>query len=297
MPKPFRSRWAWLGALLWLLSSQPSAACTLWGAAGESVEGGGTLIAKNRDWTPDHRQELLILRPAAGYRSLTLKAVEGSEPGIKAGVNEKGLVIVSAAASQVPAAERRKFRQRKELMAHFLTTCASVAEVLKKVHLLRRPVFYLVGDRKELALIEVAPDGRRSIKNQDSGTLHHANHYCAVDAPDIKPNPGRSSLQRYNRMGELLQNPHKSYALEDFIRFSQDRTAGPDNSIWRTGSSPTRGRTLATWIVSVPASGSPRLYLKTANPGEPEQLCRMSVEEAFRIGDRDRIPLDCELCR
>ena len=297
MPRPFRSRWAWLGALLWLLSSQPSAACTLWGAAGESVEGGGTLIAKNRDWAPDHLQELIILRPAEGYGSLALRAVEGGEPGIKAGVNEKGLVIVSATVSQVPRIKRKAVQQKKELMSRFLATCASVDEVLKKVDWLRRPVFYLVGDRKELALIEVAPEGRRSVRRQDSGTLHHTNHYCAIDSYDAKRNPGVSSTQRYTRMGELLQNPTQPFVVENFIRFSEDQAAGPDNSIWRTGSGPTRKRTLATWIASVPVSGSPRLYLKTANPGEPEQVCRISVAEALSINGRDRIPLDSELCR
>jgi len=286
-----------LGTLFWAFGFQPLGACTLWGAAGQSVAGGGTLIAKNRDWAADHRQELVILRPAEGYRSLALKAVDGGEPGIKAGVNEKGLVIVSATASQVPGTERKKLRQRKELMAHFLTTCASVDEVLKKVDLLRRPVFYLVGDCKDLALIEVAPDGRRSVRRQDSGTLHHTNHYCTLDSHDVKRNPGVSSTQRYTRMGELLQNPIQPFVVEDFIRFSEDQAAGPDNSIWRTGSGPTRRRTLATWIVSVPASGSPQLYFKTAHPGEPEQVCRMSVAEALRINDRDRIPLDSELCR
>lgn len=89
-----RRRWktgAWAGALLWFLTPQPSSACTLWGASGTAVEGRGTLVAKNRDWNPDHRQELVVLKPTPGYRSLLLKAVGGAEPGVKAGVNEKGL--------------------------------------------------------------------------------------------------------------------------------------------------------------------------------------------------------------
>jgi hypothetical protein len=98
-------------------------------------------------------------------------------------------------------------------------------------------------------------------------------------------------------MGELLKNPTQPVVVEDFIRFSEDQTAEPDNIIWRTGSGPTQKRTLATWIVSVPASGSPRLYLKTANPGESEQVCRLSVAEALSINDRERIPLDSEFCR
>ncbi|MCU0591434.1 MAG: C45 family peptidase [Desulfobacterales bacterium] len=287
--------WTWAGAVLCFLGSQPASACTLWGASGTAVAGGGTLVAKNRDWSPDHRQELSVLRPAQGYRSLLLTAVGGAEPGVKAGVNEKGLVIVSATASQVPGTQRKAARQKKELMRFFLTTCASVDELLNQVELLRRPVFYLAGDRKEIALIEVAPEGRRSVRRQDSGTLHHTNHYCILDPADQKRKPGASSTQRYARMSELLKGPPAPFAAEDFIRFSADAVAGPDNSIWRTGSSPTRKRTLATWLVSVPTAGSPQLYLKTADPGEPEQVCRISVEAA--LGGGDRIPLNSELCR
>ena len=289
-------RSAWVGALLWLLSCQPSEACTLWGAAGDAVEGGGTLVAKNRDWAPDHRQELVVLRPPEGYRSVALMAVGGDAPGIKAGVNEKGLVIVSATAGQFPRAERKKIRQKKQLMSYFLATCASVEELLKQVELMRRPVFYLVGDRAELAVVEVAPDGRRSVTRAVSGTLHHTNHYCAIEPPGLVRKPGASSRLRYDRIGELLKTPEKPFDLDGFTRFSEDRNAGPDNSIWRTGSDPAKHRTLATWLVSVPPSGSPQLYLKTADPGEPERVCRLAVVEALRLKGGDRIPSGAALC-
>jgi hypothetical protein len=288
--------WAGGGALLWLLSAVPSEACTLWGAVGDAVEGGGALVAKNRDWAPDHRQELVVLSPSEGYRSVALMAVGNDDPGIKAGVNEKGLVIVSATAGQFPSAERKKIQQKKELMRHFLASCASVEEVLKHVELMHRPVFYLVGDRSELAVIEVAPDGRRSVTRRVSGTLNHTNHYCAIEPPGLKRKPGASSLLRQERIQELLKTPGSPFDFEGFIRFSVDRNAGPDNSIWRTGSDPAKQRTLATWLVSVPPSGSPQLFLRTADPGEPERTCRLSVEEALRLKGYDRIPLTAGLC-
>jgi hypothetical protein len=292
-----RPAWsAWIAALLCFLAFQPSEACTLWGAAGDAVAGGGALVAKNRDWTPDHRQELVVLRPPDGYRSVALMAVGNDEPGVKAGVNEKGLVIVSATAGQFPSADRKKIQQKKWLMRHFLATCASVEDVLKQIELMRRPVFYLVGDRTELAVIEVAPGGRRSVTRKVSGTLHHTNHYCTSEPPDLNRKPGASSRQRYARIEELLKITEKPFDLDGFIHFSADRNAGPDNSIWRTGSDPAGQRTLATWLVSVPPSGSPQLYLKTADPGEPERVCRLTVEEALRLRGGDRIPLAAGLC-
>ena len=280
----------------WCFSLQSSEGCTLWGATGPQVEGGGTLIVKNRDWVPDHRQELTVLKPAEGYKFLGLRAVGGAEPGVKAGVNEKGLVIVSASANQVPIAERKKFRQKEGLTRHLLATCSGVEDVLKNLELMRRPVFYMVGDRREIVLIEIAPDGRRSVTRRDSGTLAHTNHFCAIDAPTLRK-PGESSTQRLSRIEDLLKSREKPFVAEDFIRFSEDRNAGPDHSIWRTGGHSSQIRTLATWLVLIPAFGSPHLYLKTADPGEPERICRLSVEDALRRHDRKTLALDSDLCK
>jgi hypothetical protein len=294
-PRPF----FFLGviALLWFLIQSPCQACTLWGAAGTSVEGGGTLVAKNRDWAPDHSQELAVLQPSAGYWALALKAIGGEEPGVKAGVNDKGLVIVSATANQVPKAERKSVQQQKGLLSHILTTCASLDDVLKNLERMRRPAFYLAGDRKEIAIIEIAPDGNRSVTRRDSGTLHHTNHYCDIAVTVSDRKAGASSSQRYARIAELVETQKGPFTAEDFIRFSEDRTAGADNSIWRTGSKPGARRTLASWVVSVPLSGSPQLYLKTADPGEPEQVCRLSVAAALRLRGGDSIPLNAGFCR
>lgn len=296
----FRGRPAWvLAALLWALAAAPAWACTLWGAAGPAADG-GTLVAKNRDWKPDHRQELRRLRPSGGFHAIALTAVGGEEPGVKAGVNTEGLVIVSATAGQAPAAARRKPGAVKGLTAHLLARCATVAEVLGAIERFGRPVFYLIGDRREIAVIEVAPDGRRSVTRTSEGTLSHTNHYLAAGLPAPAVPPGASSFLRQARIESLLGAGGRPFTFEDFIRLSADRDAGPDNSIWRTGSRPGRTRTLATWIVSVPASGSPQLFVKMVDPGAPERLCRLSVAEALAAApgeDGVVVELQGALCR
>jgi hypothetical protein len=277
--------------LLAAFTPLPSPACTLFAAAGTAADGGGTLIAKNRDWLPDHRQQLVVLAPAGGYPTLALEAVGGPQGGIKAAVNSQGLAIVSATAGQVPLPEREAVPQQKQLTARLLTTCADVDEVLARIDLFRRPAFYLVADRREIAVIEVGPDGRRAVARRRNETLVHTNHYCALEPTPALRGPGSSSLERYDRIRELVQGPVRPFTLEDFVRFSEDRSAGPDNSIWRTGRSEGKRRTLATWIVSIPPSGSPMLYVKTADPGEPERTCRVTVADALRRKDHERIPL------
>lgn len=45
---------------------------------------------------------------------------------------------------------------------------------------------------------------------------------------------------------ELLQT-QKQYTLADFIRIGEDQTAGPVNSLWRTGDETSHTQTVAQW--------------------------------------------------
>jgi hypothetical protein len=69
--------------------------------------------------------------------------------------------------------------------------------------------------------------------------------------------------------------------LEDFIAFSQDRNAGPDDSIWRTGGTPERERTLASWIVSLPKDVPPEIFIRLADPGKAIKTDRVKLDAAF----------------
>ena len=67
---------SWLIVLILLIAPGLANACTLWAAAGDRVVGGGTMIHKNRDWLPDHQQELRLVTPKSGYRYLSLYTTE-----------------------------------------------------------------------------------------------------------------------------------------------------------------------------------------------------------------------------
>ncbi len=47
-----------------------------------------------------------------------------------------------------------------------------------------------------------------------------------------------------------------------------------------TGSTPMETRTLATWIVAHPAAGVHRVWVKIANPGEPEKTADLRLNSA-----------------
>jgi hypothetical protein len=238
----------------------------------------------------------MVFAPEGGYRSVALDAVGATDAGVKAGVNEKGLAIVSATAGQVPKSERAKFKQAGNLNRRILSSCATVEDVMGKLDLFRRPAFYMIADRCEIALIEVSPDGRPAVIRRRNGMVTHTNHYVALEPPTGTRAPGVSSSHRYQRIQELLSNPTRPFTIEDFVGFSADRTEGPNNSIWRTGRAEGRTRTLATWIVAVPPAGTPRLYVKTADPGQSERTCRISVETASGLRDNEQISLTEGLC-
>ncbi|MDP1993479.1 MAG: carcinine hydrolase/isopenicillin-N N-acyltransferase family protein [Syntrophales bacterium] len=256
-------------------------ACTLWSAVGNRVAHGGSLIAKNRDWTPEPSAVRLV-HPDAGFRSLGLFPIrDGKQRNIVAGVNEKGLVIVTASASSVPEADREK--GGSNLTRQLLTVFSTVEDVQvnKSVFARTHPSMFLIADRRQTAWIEVAPEGKFSIRTIKKGVLTHTNHYLDETLIDVNGKIGRSSRTRLGRIGELLERHTAPLTLEDFIAFSQDRNDGPDDSLWRTGSKPDGKRTLASWIVSLPPAAPPELFVRLANPGEPERTIKMTLDGPF----------------
>jgi isopenicillin-N N-acyltransferase like protein len=266
------------------LSSSPAPACTLWAAAGERTETNGTIIAKNRDWTPES-DEVRLADFRNGRRFLGLFPVrDGKRPGAVAGISETGLVVVTATAGSVPRSERE--RGVPGLSDRMLSGYSSVDEVLKNRDFLSRgrPAIYLLADRGRIAWIEVAPGGRVAIRAMDSGSLCHTNHYLDDRLLSSNRRIGRSSDARLDRIRELLETAPPRLNLENFMNFSRDTHAGPDDSIWRTGGKAGRERTLATWIVSLPKDAPPELFVRLANPGESEKTLRLTLDGLFWKG-------------
>ena len=260
-------------------------ACTLWAAAGKSVAHRGCLIAKNRDWTPEP-SEIQFVRSTTGLRLLGLMPIrDGAKTGIVAGVNEKGLVVVTATAGGIPQTDREK--GGRGLARQLLTVFSTVAEVLENRSVFSRthPSIYLIADRRRTAWIEVAPEGKYAFRATNNGILTHTNHYLDEKLSDANGKIDRGSRTRLGRIGELLDRHSAPLTLEDFIAFSQDRNDGPDHSLWRTGSKPEGKRTLASWIVSLPPNAPPELFLSLANPGEPERTVRITLDETFWKGN------------
>lgn len=268
-------------SLLFFLISGRAMACTLWAATGDAVAGGGSLIVKNRDWEPDHYQELRLVTPSSGYRYYGLFA-DGANKGLKAGINEKGLVVVSATAGSIPSRDRRKMQYTPALSAKLLRECDSVENALTKTDLFVGPQILMLADSKGIATIEIGPGGNYSIKQQDSGVLTHTNHYIADQMLEFNRSIGTSSSIRYQRINELLHSSSQPYTLDTFIDISRDKNDGPDNSIFRTGSTPKKPRTMAVYAAALPPDKAPVLFVRLYQIGQDEQIIKIKLEDVFK---------------
>lgn len=269
-----------LGCMAWLPAS--ALACTLWGAAGPDA-GGGTLISKNRDWQPDHHQLLKRVRPKNGLAYLGLYAEGNEDPGIKAGVNEKGLTIISAS-SNVPKKLRMAGTDLHGVMNRIMAGYASIDAVLADADSLfghTWPNYFLISDRSRLLTVEVGLNGQYSTKLADHGVATHTNHYLDPAMPEFAAfKVGASSATRLARIDTLLAEASRPLSAAQFSVMSRDQNAGPDRSLWRTGSGH-NAQTLASWIVETPPSGPSRLHLVIANPGEAETTRDLLLDDAF----------------
>jgi isopenicillin-N N-acyltransferase-like protein len=276
----------------WLLLSgawQPARACTLFAAAGESVRGGGTIIAKNRDRSP-LASGLKVFAPRDGYRFLGLVSLDSPNEPAVAGINEKGLVVVDASPSSL-APNQEEACRAVPLTQALLTRCASVQEVLAQKKLLTAsyPVFEMVADRYQVAIIEIAPGGQVAIQVRDRGTLGHTNHYVSAQLLGANQMACHSSRVRWRRIRQLLEGQGRPFNFADFLAFSQDRHDGPANSINRLGSTPGATSTLATFVVHL-SGEAPHIFVRMSNPGGADTIVNLRLDQAlWEKGLREKI--------
>lgn len=270
-----------------MLLSSSANACTLFAANGnEWVKGGGSLINKNRDWEVEEQYTQVVFPSAGKYAYMGIYSAPSH--GIRGGINEQGLVVITATASSIPTKQRRAMPYKVGgIITPLLTECRSVEQALSRTDLFLGPQYIMLADKNEIAYIEIAPGGVYSIKRVKNGTLYHTNHYLEADTLFANyRQPGTSSLTRYNRIAELLNTGTKPFTLNDFIRFSNDQNAGADNSIWRTGSKPTSSQTLSVLTVYLPKEGSPVIYTKIREKTDERGKEKINIVKADNLFKR-----------
>ncbi|WP_243310729.1 carcinine hydrolase/isopenicillin-N N-acyltransferase family protein [Fundidesulfovibrio agrisoli] len=265
-------------------------ACTLWSAVGD-VPGGGSLLAKNRDFAPDSWSRLVLVRPDRGLAYVGLYALVDGRQTLVAGMNEAGLAIVSATAGSVPKDQRKVPSGVKALTARLLNGCGSVGEALANREWFgeHAPVIYMLADSTKTAWVEVAPEGAVAVRENvptgrgpamRGGTLIHTNHFLAPELASANVTVGRSSTARLEGIKAMLARS-KSHSLEEFERLGMDTSQGPDDSVFRTGSKPTSTRTLAAFMAEIPTEGPPLLMVRSWGDPQRPWIMRLPLNRTF----------------
>lgn len=275
-----------------IIMSFPVYACTLFGAAGDYVEGGGTLMVKNRDSGSKYKQTLNLMTPEGGYRYYGLFEKGNEDSGIKMGINEKGLAVASASAIMMPELKKSKKEKKtrtRGLNRKLLTNCATVEEALSRKDLFFGARFLLVADKRQIALVEIGLDGKFTVNKTGRGVLFQANHFINPEFHRLNPvefTPKRqarftSSCERYGHIKNLMTKKTR-YSFDDFVNISFNKDGGPNNAIWRVGDESTKVRTLSSWIVQIPQQGAPQIYVRFADPGEKIRESRLDTADIFK---------------
>jgi len=136
----------------------------------------------------------------------------------------------------------------------------------------------MIADATKISVIEVAPDGKISIKQTDNGILAFTNHYNSSELGYANENISSNSIARLKRINHFLESSEKAFTIEQFISISEDKAGTSNNSIWRIGDGNSKVRTLASFVVSIPRTGLPEIYIKISNPGEKESIIRDKLD-------------------
>jgi len=270
----------WVGLILTL--STPGETCTLFGAIGNAVEGGGVLIGKTRDRSEPFEQVFIEIQPKEGFR---YRGIATQGRSVSSGINEKGLVVVSGAASNV---ERKG--EKVTPPGKILSRASCVEDVLQMLPKgeIKGPVHFLVADRHKIVLIEAAGKGHYGTEIKESGVLYHTNHFVLESMKKWNPKVGSSSKARYDRIEALMT--HGPYTKEAFIAMTRDHEHGPgDLSICRHREEKSRklDRTISAAVYSLSKGGTPEVWFTLGQPCQSNFEKHESSLTRLRREDRE----------
>jgi isopenicillin-N N-acyltransferase like protein len=255
-------------------------ACTLWAATGHIVKDNGTLIAKNRDNTQGLITELRFITREKGFRFVGLFDIE-ADGYVVSGINEKGLSVINASAASVPDEKRNVAKE--DLTERLLTSFDSVDSLIREEAMFAgsHPAFYIIADAGKMALVEVAPGSKVSIKISGDGIFTHTNHYTDETLLSANEHMTPNSRKRLDRIDHLMSKSPLPLTFEQFIAVSEDGGNSPSDSILKVCGKSNKVCTLASWVIYVPKKGSPGLHVKLMKPEQPEKVYRFILDDRF----------------
>jgi hypothetical protein len=165
--------------LLTLITVVAAQATTLWGVAGENIVNGGTLVAKNFDYSPKYGTKLQFVTPQIGYRYLAdILYGPGTNPSVQSGINEKGLVVTGAGTQlNKPTSGEAKLGFNEWVLNSYGSVDDFLAD--KEQAVIYPAGVYLIADSVKLALIELSTRGEINVQEVTTGPICYSKNKVA----------------------------------------------------------------------------------------------------------------------
>jgi isopenicillin-N N-acyltransferase-like protein len=201
--------------------SKPSQSegCSTWAANGKITRDGAPILAKNRDYHPDHQplQCLARIKPTHGNPFLCLTSA-GSPGVFSSGINSAGLAVVD---TFIPSTDIGPGIARYTLMMDILQNFITVKEAIN--YLPTRPHFgdgsvTVLDAQGEMAVFEIA-HSVQSVRLSDAGFIGSTNHFTARETCSLWVDKEQVHL-RGNSQGRLR-------IIEDALRSAKGQVDIP----------------------------------------------------------------------
>lgn len=233
-----------------------------------STQDGGALLAKNRDYRPEHVPIQRVMRhgdPAWNGREILVLGSLGSPGNFSSGINSDGLAVSDTASrtSDMGPGLHRYF-----LLTWLLVHCATVGEALAAIRRFTHTgsgLLILADAEGAVAAVELG-HRRVGIEHRDRGRVGRTNHFVLPEmapanllAPDSAASRANSAL-RFEALGPMLDA--LPTAAADAAHLLAHHDPAQQASICRHGG-PDLSTTIAGAIYDTRAR---RLYAAQGNP-------------------------------
>jgi isopenicillin-N N-acyltransferase like protein len=205
-----------------LKNTSRSEGCSTWAANGKITRDGAPILAKNRDYHPDHQplQCLARIRPTRGNPFLCLTSA-GSPGVFSSGINSAGLAVVD---TFIPSTDIGPGIARYSLMMDLLQNFDTVREAIN--YLPTRPHFgdgsvTVLDTQGEMAVFEIA-HSVQAVRQSDEGFIASTNHFSAPETRSLWMDREPAHLQG-NSQGRrrMIEDALRAAKEQVDIRWSQ----------------------------------------------------------------------------
>lgn len=214
--------------------------CTSFAA---SLPEGGAMLAKNRDYRPEHVPIQRVMRhadPDWGGRNILVLGSLGSPGNFSSGMNSDGLVVSDTASRTI---DMGVGFHRYFLLTWLLVHCASVDQALAAIRRITHTgsgLLILADASGAVAAVELG-HRRVGIERMTSGRVGRTNHFVTPEMAAVNLKAAGSarsranSIRRWGVLGPLLAGLPQPPAIDDVARLLAHHDAKGDAAFCRHG--------------------------------------------------------------